>query len=104
MKFSPFSHYQPHALFEGGIEGAVTSVAAVFSQLLNGEVAVGSNGFTIEADEMIDAKIVDISIIIHALAGEILTEVEAVGTNNLGKLGNGQVVLQVELCVYAMLL
>ena len=53
---------------------------------------------------MIDAKIVDISIIIHALAGEILTEIVTVGTDSLGKLGNGQVVLQVESFVYTMLL
>ena len=65
-----------HALFEGGIEGAVTSVAAVVSQLLNGEGAVGINSFTIETDEMIDAKIIDIDIVINSLTGEILTEIE----------------------------
>ena len=93
-----------HALFEGEIEGAVTSVAAVMSQLHNGELAVRSNSFTIEADEMIDAEIVDICVVIRLLAGEILTEVEAVGTDSLGKLGKCQVVLQVELCVDAILL
>ena len=92
------------ALFEGEIEGAVTSVAAVVSQLLNGEVAVGSNSFTVESDKMIDAEIVDICVIIHLLVGEILTEVEAVGTDSLGKLGKAQVVPQVELCVDAILL
>ena len=74
------------------------------SQLLDGERALGGNSLAIESDEMIDTQIVDISIIIHALAGEILTQIESVGTNGLGKLDNGQVVLQVELRVYAILL
>ena len=74
------------------------------SQLLDGERALGGNSLAIESDEMIDTQIVDISIIIHALAGEILTQIESVGTNGLGKLDDGQVVLQVELRVYAILL
>lgn len=74
------------------------------SQLLDGERALGGNSLAIESDEMIDTQIVDISIIIHAPAGEILTQIESVGTNGLGKLDDGQVVLQVELRVYAILL
>ena len=93
-----------HALFEGEIEGAVTPVAAGISQFMDSEEAVGSFCFAVETNEMIDAEIVDISIIIHALVGEILAEVEAVYTDSLGKLGKGQVVLQVELCVDAILL
>ena len=58
----------------------------------------------IDTDEMIDAKIIYISIVIHALAGEILAEIETIGANSLGKLGKSQVVLQVESCVDAILL
>ena len=53
----------------------------------------------VETDEMIDSQVVDIGIIIHVETGEILTEIEAVGANSFGQLENGQVVLQVELCV-----
>ena len=102
--FSPCFHGLSHALFEGVVEGTVTSVAAVVSHFLDSEGVVGSYSFTIETDEMIDAEIVDICVIIHLFTGEILTEVEAVGTDSLGKLGKGQVVLQVELCVDAILL
>ena len=104
MKFSPCIHGLPHALFEGEIEGAVTPVAAVVSQLLNGEVAVGSNCFTIEADKMIDAEIVDIGIISYSNTGEILAEIVTVGANGCCELLQGEVVLQVELRFYAMLL
>ena len=92
------------ALFEGEIEGAVTPVAAVVSQFLDSEGAVGSYCFAVEANEMIDAEIIDICVIIHLLAGVILTEIVTVCTDSLGKLGKGQVVLQIELCVDAILL
>lgn len=93
-----------HALFEGEDEGAITSETAAVCQFLDGERTAGGNCLTIEADEMIDAQIVDIGIVGDALAGEILAEIGTVCTNSLGKLGEGQVVLQVELRVYAMLL
>jgi len=82
-----------HALFEGEAEGAVASIAAFVSQLLSSERAQVSYSLAIEANEMIDAQIVDVGIISSTLTGEILTEIETVGTNGLGKLGNGQVVL-----------
>ena len=51
---------------------------------------------------MLDAQVVDIIIVGGFLMREILAEVEAVSTKDLGQLGDGQVVLQVELRVYAM--
>ena len=63
MKSSPCSHRLSHALLEGEIEGAVTPVAAIVGQLLDGKTAMGSNCFTIETDEMIDAEIIDVGIV-----------------------------------------
>ena len=73
-------------------------------QLLGGDGAMSGNGLTIETDEMGDAEMVYISIVGDAMTGEILAEVCAVGANRLGKLEEGQVVLQVEPGVYAILL
>ena len=54
---------------------------------------LGIDSLAIETDEMIDAQIVDIVIISRTLTGEILTEIETVGTNSFGKLEKGEVVL-----------
>jgi hypothetical protein len=80
-------------LFEDETEGLIISISTVESQLLGSEVVLGGDSLMIEAYEVIDAKIVDISIVSETLAGEILTEVETVGANSLGKLDNGHVVL-----------
>ena len=100
----PRSHVLPHTLLEGEPEGAVTPVSAFAYQLLGGERPVGCNSFTIEICEMVDAQIVDISIVSDALRREILAEIETVGPDSFGKLGDVQVVLQVKLCIYAMAL
>ena len=84
--FSPCFHGLSHALFEGEVEGTVTSVAAVVSHFLDSEGVVGSYSFTIETDEMIDAEIVDICVIIHLFTGEILAEIETVCANRFSKL------------------
>ena len=93
-----------HALLEGEAEGAVAAVAAVDGQLLGREGALGGDSLVIEADEMTDAQIVDIGIVGGILMGEILAEIGAVGTDGLGKLGDGEFVPQVELGVHTMLL
>ena len=100
----PDCHGLPHALLEGEAEGAVAPVAAVVSQLFGGEGTLGSDSLTIETDEMINAQVVDIGIVCRFLTGEILAKIETVGTNGLCKLGDGQVVLQVELRVNTILL
>ena len=89
----PSRHGLSHALLEGETESAVTLVAAVMSQLLCGEGAIGSDSLTIKTDEMFDAQIVDINIVTHTLTGEIMGEIETVNTNSLGQLRNSQVVL-----------
>ena len=85
----PLSHVLTRSQLEGVSESVVTSVAAFACQLLGGERTAGSNSFTIETHEMIDAQTVDIVIISRALIGEILAELETVGTNSFGKLDNG---------------
>ena len=79
----PRSHSLPLQLFEDETEGLIISISTVESQLLGSEVVLGGDSLMIEAYEVIDAKIVDISIVSETLAGEILTEVEAVGANSL---------------------
>ena len=53
---------------------------------------------------MPNAQIVNIGIVIRTQTGEILAEIETVGSNGLGQLEKGQVVLQVETSVYAIFL
>ena len=100
----PGGHILTHALLEGEREGTVATIATVVSQLLSGKRPLASDSLAIESDEMIDAQIVDIGIVSRALRREILTKIKTVGTNNLGKLEKGEVVLQIELRVNAMLL
>ena len=94
----------PHPLLEGECEGAVASVTALAGQPLGGERTLGCDGLTIEADEMIDAQVVDIGIVGDALSREILAEIVAVGADGFRKLGNGESMLKVELLVNATLL
>ena len=91
----PYRHILTHALLEGIAESGVVVEAAILSQAPDDDVLLGSDGPTVEADEMVDAQTVDIGIVSSPLPGEIPTEVEAVGTDNRGKLMDGQVVLQV---------
>ena len=98
----PGCHGLSHALLEGETEGAVTPIATVAGQLLRSVGLLGCNGLTVVADEVLNAEVVDIGIVGDALSGEIAAEIEAVGTNGLGKLRKGQVVLQVELRIDAM--
>ena len=93
-----------HALFESEAESAVTVVAAVAGQVLGSEGLMGVDGIAVVAVEVIDAEVVDIGIVSDALTGEIAAEIEAVGANSLSQLGKGQVVLQVELRLYAVTL
>ena len=79
-------------------------VATFACQLLGSEGAAFGKSQAIEILEMVNAQIVDVGIVSDALSREVLAEIESVGANGFGKLGDVQVVLQVELRVYAMLL
>ena len=48
----PLRHTLSHALLEGEGEGVVVAVAALGSQLLDGEKTLGSDGLAVEVDEM----------------------------------------------------
>ena len=89
----PDCYRLPHALLEGETEGAVTPIAAGIGQLLDNNGLLGSGGLVIESHKMVDAEVVDISIVSCVLMGEIQTDLGAVGTNSLGQLAKGQVVL-----------
>ena len=91
----PSSHRLACPALKGITEGVVASVATLHSQLLDGEGTLGSDSLVIKADEMINSQIVDISIIIQALTGEILTEIVAVGANFHRKPGKRDVILQI---------
>ena len=93
-----------HALLECKTEGAVAAVAALAGKLFGGEGALSCERFATKSDEMIYTQIINIGIVGSSLLREILSEIEAVCAYSLGKLGYGQVMLQVELCVNAVLL
>lgn len=89
----PCCHTLSYALFEGEAEGAVASVAAVVGKLLDSEGLLRLDGVVVAAEEMVDAKVVNIGIVVESLVRKILTEIVAVSANGLGKLQKGQVVL-----------
>ena len=68
----PGRHGLTHAMLERETKSAVTLEAAVVSQLPGGEGMPCSYSLMIETDEMIDAQVVDISIVTDALTGEIV--------------------------------
>ena len=65
---------------------------------------MSSGCLAVKIEEVLDAQSVDIGIVSHASTGEILTQIETVGSDSLCKLGNGNVVLQIESRILAMLL
>ena len=62
------------------------------------------DSLVIETLEVVDTQTVDIGIVCDPPLREILAEIEAVGANSPGKFSDGQAMLQVELCVDAVLL
>ena len=99
----PCRHALACALLEGQAEGAVAAVATFAGQLLGDNRLSSCGDLLIAADEMVDAQIVDIRIVSDALTREILAEIGAIGANGLGQLLQGEVVLQVKLCLHAEL-
>ena len=93
----------PHVLLERGAEGAVAVEPALESELLGGEGALVCHGLMIQADEVADAQPVDVGVVRDALLGEVLAQIVAVRADGLGQIGQGEVMLQVELLVLAML-
>ena len=100
----PLRRGRSHALLERGIEGAVATEAALVGQLLDRYGLADGVSLVVETDEMLDAKIVDVGVVCRALTVEILAEVGAVDTNLGGEQRGGNVVLQIELSVLAVLL
>ena len=100
----PLRHALAHALLEGEGEGVVAMIATLAGQLLDGEETLSSDGLAVETDEMTDAQVVDVGVVIGILAHEIKAEIGAVGAKGMGQLRDVQVVLQVELRVHAVLL
>ena len=92
-----------HALFEGGTEGAVAVVAALLGQLLGDDGLMCGGKLTVAGYEMTDAKVVDVCIVACILTGEILAEIVVVHADGYRELRQGQVWLQVELCVLAVI-
>ena len=48
---------------------------------------MGSDSLVVELDKVLDTQTIDIGIICHALTGEMLAQIETVGSNSLCKLG-----------------
>ena len=82
----PRRHILPHALLEGIAESCVVAEAAILSQAPDGDVLLGSDGPTVEADEMVDAQTIDIGVVSSSLPGERLAEIETVCTNRFSEL------------------
>ena len=95
--FHPGCHRLSRLAFDDTTKSAVTAVATLLSQLLGSDGTLGVDSLTIETDEMIDAQIVDIGIVINAQTGEILAEIEAVNTNLSCESGKRNVILQIEM-------
>ena len=92
-----------HALLEGGAEGAVTVVTTLLGQLLCDDGFMCSGKFAVAGYEVTDAKVVDVCIVACALTGEILAEIVVVNADGCRELRQGQVLLQIELRVLAVL-
>ena len=82
-----------HALLEGQTERAVAAVATFASQLLYRGTDAGWVGFLIALDEIVDAQVVDVGVVVGVLVREILAEIGAVGAKGLNQHGEGEVVL-----------
>ena len=101
--FHPGCHRESRLSLDNITKSAVTMVATLQSQLLGSDGAIGFDCLTIETDEMIDAQIVDIGIVIHAQTGEIMAEIMAVNTYLSGESGQRNVVFQIEARFLTML-
>ena len=62
-------------------------------QLLGSDRLTGCGSLTIEAHEILDAQVIDIGIVSYSLAGEMLAEIVSVGSDDMSKLREGEIVL-----------
>ena len=92
-----------HALLKGGAEGAVAMVAALLGQLLGDDGLMCSGKLAVAGYEVTDAKVVDVGIVACVLTGEILAEIVAVHADGFREFRQGQVWLQIELCILAVI-
>ena len=103
LAVNPRCHGGSHDLLECGAEGAVTAVAALRRELLGGECASVGRRFFVKVDEVADAESVDVSVIRDALLGEVLAQIGPVCADGSCQLRQGEVVLQIEQLVLAVL-
>ena len=89
----PLRHSHSIHLLEGNAECIVTTKATLVGQFLSAYRLTVCYCLLVKTDEVLDAQTVDVGIVSNALTGEILAQIEAVGSNNLSKLGKGNVVL-----------
>ena len=99
----PLCRSHTHVLLEGSIKCTVTSETTLVSQLSDRYSLMGSVCIMVKLDKVLDAQSVDVGIVSHAMTGEILAQIETVGSNGLSKLWERDVVLQIELLLLAML-
>ena len=64
-----------HTLREGAAEGSVAAEAAFLCQFLSDDGLSCCGEFLVAADEVVDAQVVDISVVGDALTREILAEI-----------------------------
>ena len=63
---------------------------------------MGNDCLMVEFNKMLDAQSVDVGIVSRVLIGEMLAQIKTIGSNNMSKLGKGNVVLQIELRLLAI--
>ena len=107
LRFSkphPLRCVHSHHFFEGDTECIVTTETTLVCQLLGGNRLVACGGLMVEIDKVLDAQTIDIAIVSDTLRGKVLAEVGTVNANQCCKLGNGDIVLQIESRFLTMLL
>ena len=100
----PLCRSHTHALFEGGIKCAVTTETTLVSHLSDRYRLTSSDSLMVEVDKVLDAQSVDVGIVSDTLRGKVPAEVGTVNANQCCKLGNGDIVLQIESRFLTMLL
>ena len=99
----PRLHGLSRLLLECGAEGAVAMESAFERELLGGDNAAFGSCLPVQADEMVYTKTVDISVECEPLLGKMLAQISPVCTDDIGKLGQSKIILQVKLIILAVL-
>ena len=77
--------------------------SAFSGKLICRKDTVSGDGLMVQAYEVFYAQAVDVGIIGESLLGKVLAQIGTIRTDGLGELGEGEVVLQEEECVFAVL-